>query len=202
MASTFLSVPSVSPSATMSVQDKCKMKSGTSFRSAFFGQDKQQPLSMKPKSHGRVTMTVATKASRFDSITMAPLDPILGVSEAFKVDTSDLKLNLGVGAYRTEELQPYVLKVVKKAENLMLERGENKEYLPIEGLAAFNKATTELLFGVIHEQRVATIQGLSGTGSLRIAAALIERYFPGSKILISSPTWDNQKNIFNDAKLP
>ena len=28
------------------------------------------------------------------------------------------------------------------------------QYLPIEGLAAFNKATTELLFGVIHEQRV------------------------------------------------
>ncbi|KAI3822378.1 hypothetical protein L1987_09967 [Smallanthus sonchifolius] len=80
-----------------------------------------------------------------------------------------------------------------KAENLMLERGENKEYLPIEGLAAFNKATTELLFGadnpVLHQQRVATIQGLSGTGSLRVAAALIERYFPGAKVLISSPTW-------------
>ena len=45
---------------------------------------------------------------------MAPPDPILGVSEAFKADTNDLKLNLGVGAYRTEELQPYVLNVVKK----------------------------------------------------------------------------------------
>ena len=45
---------------------------------------------------------------------MAPPDPILGVSEAFKVDNSDVKLNLGVGAYRTEELQPYVLNVVKK----------------------------------------------------------------------------------------
>ena len=63
-------------------------------------------------------MTVATKASRFDSITMAPPDPILGVSEAFKADTSDLKLNLGVGAYRTEELQPYVLKVVRKVIHL------------------------------------------------------------------------------------
>lgn len=45
---------------------------------------------------------------------MAPPDPILGVSEAFKADTDDMKLNLGVGAYRTEELQPYVLNVVKK----------------------------------------------------------------------------------------
>lgn len=36
------------------------------------------------------------------------------MSEAFKRDTNDLKLNLGVGAYRTEQLKPYVLNVVKK----------------------------------------------------------------------------------------
>jgi len=40
---------------------------------------------------------------------MAPADPILGVSEAFKRDMSEKKLNLGVGAYLTEELQPMVL---------------------------------------------------------------------------------------------
>jgi len=45
---------------------------------------------------------------------MAPPDPILGVSEAFKRSTDPNKLNLGVGAYRTEELQPLVLDVVKK----------------------------------------------------------------------------------------
>lgn len=59
-------------------------------------------------------MAVAVKTSKFESITMAPPDPILGVSEAFKADTNEMKLNLGVGAYRTEELQPYVLDVVKK----------------------------------------------------------------------------------------
>ncbi|XP_059292143.1 aspartate aminotransferase, chloroplastic [Lycium ferocissimum] len=200
MASTIFSLASATPSASFSLQDnlKSKLKLGTS---AFFGKD-----FVKAKSNGRTTMTVAVNVSRFEGITMAPPDPILGVSEAFKADTNELKLNLGVGAYRTEDLQPYVLNVVKKAENLMLERGDNKEYLPIEGLAAFNKVTAELLFGadnpVIQQQRVATIQGLSGTGSLRIAAALIERYFPGSKVLISSPTWGNHKNIFNDARVP
>lgn len=59
-------------------------------------------------------MAVAVNVSRFDGVTMAHPDPILGVSEAFRADTNDLKLNLGVGAYRTEELQPYVLNVVKK----------------------------------------------------------------------------------------
>ncbi|KAL0687139.1 hypothetical protein Bca4012_086816 [Brassica carinata] len=194
MASSMLSLGSTSLLPREINKDKLKL--GTSGSNPF----------LKAKCFSRVTMSVAVKPSRFEGITMAPPDPILGVSEAFKADTNELKLNLGVGAYRTEELQPYVLNVVKKAENLMLERGDNKEYLPIEGLAAFNKATAELLFGaghpVIKEQKVATIQGLSGTGSLRLAAALIERYFPGAKVLISAPTWGNHKNIFNDAKVP
>ncbi|XP_047251680.1 aspartate aminotransferase, chloroplastic isoform X2 [Capsicum annuum] len=173
MASTMFSLAFATPSASFSLQHnlKSKLKLGTSSQRAFSGKD-----FVKAKSNGRTAMTVAVNVSQFEGITMAPPDPILGVSEAFKADTNELKLNLGVGAYRTEDLQPYVLNVVKKAENLMLERGENKE--------------------------VATIQGLSGTGSLRIAAALIERYFPGSKVLISSPTWGNHKNIFNDARVP
>ncbi|KAF5930665.1 hypothetical protein HYC85_031538 [Camellia sinensis] len=42
---------------------------------------------------------------------------------------------------------------------------------------------------VIEQQRVATVQGLSGTGSLRLLVALIERYLPGAKVVISPPTW-------------
>ncbi|XP_051137676.1 aspartate aminotransferase, chloroplastic [Andrographis paniculata] len=203
MDSALLSIASAPPFASRSVAANLKAnpKLGNCNQSTFLGKE-----FVKTKSFTRARMSVAVETSRFNDITMAPPDPILGVSEAFRADTNEMKLNLGVGAYRTEELQPYVLNVVKKAENLMLERGENKEYLPIEGLAAFNKVTAELLFGaenaVIQQQRVATVQGLSGTGSLRLAAAFIERYFPGSKVLISSPTWGNHKNIFNDARVP
>lgn len=59
-------------------------------------------------------MAIAVEVSKFDELKMAPPDPILGVSEAFRADTHEMKLNLGVGAYRTEDLQPYVLDVVKK----------------------------------------------------------------------------------------
>lgn len=172
----------------------------------FRGQALKDQHGLKIKSVSKVKMTVATESSQFAAVTMAPPDPILGVSEAFKADSSDIKLNLGVGAYRTEDIQPYVLNVVKKAEQLMLQKGENKEYLPIDGLAAFNKVTAELLLGdgnpVIKEKRLATVQSLSGTGSLRLAAAFIQRYLPGVKVLISSPTWGNHKNIFNDAGVP
>lgn len=209
-STTFSPLASASPSASLSSQPKLNV--------SLQNRIKSKPWSYKhgllsgmghlslAKSRVQIKMVATVNVSRFEGITMAPPDPILGVSEAFRADTNDLKLNLGVGAYRTEELQPYVLDVIKKAENLMLQNGENKEYLPIEGLAAFNKVTAELLFGadneVIQQQRVGTVQGLSGTGSLRLAAALIERYFPGSKVLISSPSWGNHKNIFNDARVP
>ena len=62
-------------------------------------------------------MAVAANTSKFENVTMAPPDPILGVSEAFKADPSSERLNLGVGAYRTEELQPYVLPVVSKVKD-------------------------------------------------------------------------------------
>ena len=88
-----------------------------------------------------------------------------------------------MGAYRTDELQPYVLEVVKKAEKIMLDKGENKEYLPIQGLAAFNEATTNLLLGegspLLANDQVATVQSLSGTGSLRVGAAFIQKFMPG-----------------------
>ncbi|KAL2939959.1 Aspartate aminotransferase chloroplastic [Bienertia sinuspersici] len=143
--------------------NKGKVKLSSCDSSAFLGGDKRNAPFKQQQSFSRVSMVATVNASRFEGISMAPPDPILGVSEAFKADTDEKKLNLGVGAYRTEELQPYVLNVVKK---------------------------------------VATVQGLSGTGSLRLAAALIERYFPGAKVLISSPSWGNHKNIFNDARVP
>uniref|UniRef100_A0A061RCX4 Aspartate aminotransferase n=1 Tax=Tetraselmis sp. GSL018 TaxID=582737 RepID=A0A061RCX4_9CHLO len=148
-------------------------------------------------------LRVLAADSRLSGVEMAPPDPILGVSEAFKACTDPNKLNLGVGAYRTEELQPYVLDVVTKAEERMLSKGENKEYLPIDGLDTFKKATADLLLGpdspALAQGRVCTLQSLSGTGSLRVGAAFINTWMPGTKVFLSNPTWGNHRNIFADA---
>jgi len=139
-------------------------------------------------------------------VEQAPPDLVLGITEAFKADTDPNKLNLGVGAYRTEELQPYVLNVVRTAEERMLQANENKEYLPIEGLQGFRTATVDLLLGkdskAVKENRVATLQALSGTGSLAVAAQFIHQFLPGKTVYISNPTWPNHKNIFALAGVP
>ncbi|GAX73929.1 hypothetical protein CEUSTIGMA_g1379.t1 [Chlamydomonas eustigma] len=153
-------------------------------------------------SHNPSMRVPVLRSSPFEQVELQAPDPILGVSEAFKASKEPNKLNLGVGAYRTEELKPYVLDVVRKAEKKIFEAKENKEYLPIEGLDAFRKATVDLLLGPSHpaikEARVAALQSLSGTGSLRVGAGFISRFLKGRTVYISNPTWGNHRNIFGD----
>jgi aspartate aminotransferase len=53
-------------------------------------------------------------ASIFDTVAGAPADIIFALTAAYKADTDPRKINLGVGAYRTEEGKPWVLPVVHK----------------------------------------------------------------------------------------
>ena len=70
-----------------------------------------------------LAMAIATKKkSIFEGIPEAPPDPILSLTAAYQVDPSENKLNLGVGAYRTDEGKPYVLPVVKEVEKILVSR--------------------------------------------------------------------------------
>lgn len=144
--------------------------------------------------------------SVFASIVQAPEDPILGVTAAYNKDPSPNKLNLGVGAYRTEEGKPLVLNVVRKAEQLLVnDLSRVKEYLPILGLAEFNKLSAKLILGddspAIQENRVATAQCLSGTGSLRVGAEFLAKHYHQRTIYIPQPSWGNHVKVFTMAGL-
>ena len=144
--------------------------------------------------------------SVFASIVQAPEDPILGVTVAYNKDPSPNKLNLGVGAYRTEEGKPLVLNVVRKAEQLLVnDLSRVKEYLPILGLAEFNKLSAKLILGddspAIQENRVATAQCLSGTGSLRVGAEFLAKHYHQRTIYIPQPSWGNHVKVFTMAGL-
>lgn len=144
--------------------------------------------------------------SVFATIVQAPEDPILGVTVAYNKDQSPVKLNLGVGAYRTEEGKPLVLNVVRKAEQMLVhDQSRVKEYLPITGVADFNKLSAKLIFGAdspaIQENRVTTVQCLSGTGSLRVGGEFLARHYHEKTIYIPQPTWGNHPKVFTLAGL-
>ena len=143
----------------------------------------------------------------FAHVKQAPPDPILGTAEAFKKDSHADKVNLGVGAYRTDEAKPYVFKVVAEAERrIIADPVLNKEYLPISGLAAFNGLSRDLLFGkdspAVKEHRIASAQCISGTGSLRVGAEFLKTHMNPPAVYVSNPTWGNHNTIFERAGIP
>ncbi|PFH38148.1 aspartate aminotransferase [Besnoitia besnoiti] len=150
---------------------------------------------------------MATRASIFQGLEEAPADPILGLETAFRADPDPRKVNLGAGAYRTEEGKPYVFRCVRQIDiDMAADVNLYKEYLPIDGLADLKKPTQELLFGedspAIAEGRICSTQALSGTGGLRVAAEFIKTFLPKCKtVYISDPTWPNHPNIFKKAGL-
>jgi len=131
---------------------------------------------------------------------MGPPDAILGVTEAFKKDSNPNKINLGVGAYRDDNNKPFVLPSVRKAEKLMMDKTLDKEYSPISGTAEFCKAAFGLALGedneILGAGRNATVQGISGTGALRIGSAFLSKFFPIKTVWVPTPTWGNHVPIF------
>ncbi len=137
------------------------------------------------------------------TVEMAISDPILGINEAFSADPRANKVNLGVGVYCNESGKIPVLRTVQKAERAFLETSLPRNYLPIDGLPAYNHAVQELLFGVdatvIKEGRVVTVQALGGTGGLKIGADFLKRLLPDVPVAISDPSWENHRSLFDAA---
>lgn len=144
-------------------------------------------------------------ASYFLNINAAPPDPILGVAEAFRADTHPDKVNLGVGVYQDNNGRTPILEAIKRATQLWVSREDTKAYLTIDGVAAYNTATQELLFGkdspTLRDKRVMTMQSIGGTGALRLGAEIIRQFFPGSGIYVSEPSWENHRMIFQGTGL-
>jgi aromatic-amino-acid transaminase len=141
--------------------------------------------------------------SLFTAVEMAPRDPILGLNEQFNADTNPHKVNLGVGVYYDDEGKLPLLQCVRAAEKQMMEAPKARGYLPIDGIAAYDSAVKTLVFGAdsepIKSGRIATVQGLGGTGGLKVGADFLKRVNPNAKVLISDPSWENHRALFSQA---
>jgi aromatic-amino-acid transaminase len=137
------------------------------------------------------------------AVEMAPKDPILGVTEAYVADTNPKKVNLGVGVYTDDNGKVPVLECVRRAEQKLAESPLPRNYLPIDGLQAYDRAVQEVLFGAdndaVKKGRIVTVQTLGGTGGLKVGADLLRRINPNAQLWISDPSWENHRAIFEYA---
>ncbi|MEM6332736.1 MAG: amino acid aminotransferase [Planctomycetota bacterium] len=135
----------------------------------------------------------------------APPDPILGLTEAFRADPRDAKVNLGVGVYRDADGQTPVLEAVKQAERVLVETQPTKNYLPIDGDPGYTRVIRELLLGDRAEEladRTATFATPGGTGGLRVLADTLHHVESDATLWMPAPTWPNHPVIFAAASLP
>jgi aromatic-amino-acid transaminase len=141
--------------------------------------------------------------SLFSAVEMAPRDPILGLNEQFNADTNPAKVNLGVGVYFDDKGKLPLLACVQAAEKTMMDKPTPRGYLPIDGIVAYDAAVKSLVFGadsdVVTSGRVATVQGIGGTGGLKIGADFLKKLNPNAKVLISDPSWENHRALFTNA---
>jgi aromatic-amino-acid transaminase len=132
-------------------------------------------------------------------------DPILALVEVFHADPRPQKVNLGIGIYFDEDGRIPVMAAVREAEARIAAAGGAKPYLPIEGDAAMRAQVQALLFGngaeVVRSGRAVTIQTVGSSGGLKVGADFLSRWFPGSAVWVSDPTWDNHRSMFEGAGL-
>ncbi|PWY64270.1 aspartate transaminase [Aspergillus heteromorphus CBS 117.55] len=142
-------------------------------------------------------------------VAAAPEDPLFGLAQAYRQDPSDKKVDLVIGAYRDDNAKPWILPVVKKADELVRnDPSLNHEYLPIKGLPDYTSAAQKLMIGAdspaIRENRVCTIQTISGTGAVHLGALFLSKFHPSTPkptIYLSNPTWANHHQIFTNVGL-
>src|SRR5712691_5762798 len=122
-------------------------------------------------------MNAPHSPSLLSGIQLAPRDPILGLTEAFNADRNPKKVNLGVGVYYDDDGKVPLLECVRRAERQLVEQAAPRNYLPIDGLPAYDRAVRELVFG----------------------ADSVRRMAPEAEAWISDPSWENHRGLFENA---
>jgi len=148
---------------------------------------------------------MAGTAELWQSVPLAPPDSIFQLTTAYKEDTFEKKINLGVGAYRDDDNKPWILPVVKEATRILLsDETLDHEYLPITGLPEFTAGAAKLILGssspALAEARVASVQTISGTGANHLGALFLSKFYQWGtnekKVYLSNPTWGTRLLAF------
>ncbi len=141
----------------------------------------------------------------FESLIERSPDAIIALMEMAKADPNPDKIDLGVGVYKTANGATPIMRAVKQAEEFYLTEEMTKSYVSTAGNPEFRRLMTELTLGkdhsVISENRVASAQGVGGSGALRLCSELLKAANPETRIWVSTPTWANHEPLIGSVGL-
>ncbi len=132
-----------------------------------------------------------------------PADALLALIKLHNADPRATKIDLGVGVYRTGQGDTPVFGAIKAAERKLVETQDSKAYLGPEGDMGFVEALAPYVFGTNNPTQDGRIEGMQtpgGTGSLRLALALVKRA-QVKRVWMGTPSWPNHAQICTDLGL-
>ncbi len=132
----------------------------------------------------------------FESLKPQPEDKILALTQKYREDPRDAKIDLGVGVYKDATGLTPVMRAVKKAEHKLWETQDSKVYTSLAGDPAFGDAMAGLILGdAVPRANVAAAATPGGTGAIRQAFELVQMARPDARVFVSNPTWPNHISI-------
>jgi aromatic-amino-acid transaminase len=130
------------------------------------------------------------------SLQKQPADKILALMAAYRADTRDTKVDLGVGVYKDASGNTPVMRAVKEAEKRLQAEQTSKAYVGLAGDPAFSGVMIDLVLGdTIARDRISAVATPGGTGAIRQALELIKMAAPEATVWLSNPTWPNHPSI-------
>ena len=136
------------------------------------------------------------RARRLADLPSVQADALLALITLCNADPRPHKIDAGVGVFRDGEGRTPILKVMKAAEQRLLDTQESKSYLGVAGDKRFAELLRPILFGEhADDERIVGVQTPGGCGALRLGFELIRAFNPDARVLVGTPTWPNHPPI-------
>jgi len=123
-------------------------------------------------------------------------DSLLALIAMCDADPRPEKIDVGVGVFRDSAGNTPILKVIKAAEQRLVDTQKTKAYLGSAGDKRFAELLRPILLGPhAGDERIAGLQTPGGCGALRLGFELLATANPQARVFIGAPTWPNHPPI-------
>ena len=144
----------------------------------------------------------ASKARGLADLPPVNDDSLLKLIALCNADPRPEKIDVGVGVFRDGAGNTPILKVIKAAEQRLVDTQKSKSYLGSAGDKRFTELLRPILLGThADDDRIAGVQTPGGCGALRLGFELLAVANRQARVFVGAPTWPNHPPIIRGVGL-
>ena len=143
-----------------------------------------------------------TKARGLADLPPVEPDSLLALIAISNADLRPDKIDVGVGVFRDGAGNTPILKVMKEAEQRLVDTQVTKAYLGVSGDKRFADLLRPIVLGPhANDEWIAGLQTPGGCGALRLGFELIATANPQARVFLGAPSWPNHAPIIRGVGL-